>query len=107
MHTLWHVLPLCWHSNYFRHYYVFSKEDFNKIKLYPGSQVDMGELSKFDVTPEVRKKDNKYYVSSCYWSNFGGLIRGNYEITIKDNKVTDIITFGGETLYKFNCGIRF
>lgn len=44
-----------------------------------------------DLSPEVVKKDNKYYISVCYWSDWGGLKRELLEITIIENKVSDIL----------------
>ena len=44
-----------------------------------------------DVTPKVTRYEDKYYVSCCYWSEFGGLIRELVEIKIENNKVTEFL----------------
>lgn len=109
LHTLWHVLPLFWHANYSARDYVFSKQDANSVSTFrKEDQSAIVELiSNFDVAPEVRRKDNKYYVSGCYWSDFGGLIREYFELTFDGNKVTNIFQFDSKTLHKYNCGILF
>lgn len=109
LHTLWHVLPLFWHANYSARDYVFSKDDANSVSTFrkEDHSAIVELISKFDVAPEVRRKDNKYYVSSCYWSDFGGLVRENVELTFEGNKVTNIFEFDHKTLYKYDCGIKF
>lgn len=109
LHTLWHVLPLFWHANYSARDYVFCKDDANSVSTFQEEDhsaiVEL--ISNFDVAPEVRSKDNKYYVSGCYWSDFGGLIRENVELTFEDNKVANIFEFDHKILYEYNCGILF
>ena len=107
LHTLWHSLPLCWHSNYFHQDFIFEKDDIKNLRFYPNHHVDLNELSRFDVSPEVRMNNNKFYISCCFWSNFRGLIRERYEIIIKDHKIVDLFNYENEILYPFNCGIRF
>lgn len=109
LQTLWHVLPLFWHGNYHARDYVFSKEDASRVS--PFKEEDkpaiVNQISKFDVTPEVRGTEGKYFVSSCYWSDFGGLIRENVELTFDGNKVTNIFQFDSKKLHEYNCGIYF
>lgn len=109
LHTLWHVLPLFWHANYSARDYVFCKQDANSVSTFrkEDHSAIVELISKFDVAPEVRSKDNKYYVSGCYWSDFGGLIREYFELTFDGNKVTNILQFDSKTLHKYNCGILF
>lgn len=109
LHTLWHVLPLFWHANYSARDYVFCKDDANSVSTFQEEDHSaiIELISKFEVAPEVRSKDNKYYVSGCYWSDFGGLIREYFELTFDGNKVTSIFQFDSKTLHKYNCGILF
>lgn len=109
LHTLWHVLPLFWHANYSARDYVFSKQDANSVSTFrkEDHSAIVELISKFEVAPEVRRKGNKYYVSGCYWSDFGGLIRENVELTFEDNKVANIFKFDHKILYEYNCGILF
>ena len=113
LYKLWHVLPLFWHANYDARDYIFSKDDVNSISTFTFSE-DKRErnaiialISGFDFTPEVRESNGKYFVSSCYWSNFGGLIREYLELTIDGNKIADTFQFDSKTLYEYNCGIYF
>lgn len=64
-------------------------------------------LMAIDLSPEVVKKNNKYYISVCYWSDWGGLKRELLEITIIENKVSDIFEVDTEVLMPYNCGILF
>ena len=120
---LWHYLPMYWHGYYDRRFSVFSKDDLLKIKV--RSRKTRGERSlkpsdiyeeendlpeealACDVTPKVTRYEDKYYVSCCYWSEFGGLIRELVEIKIENNKVTDFLDANREVLYRYHCGIMY
>ena len=111
LYNLWHVLPLFWHGNYHARDYIFSKEDVNQINTYTTDEKKRNAIialiSDFDFTPEVRESNGKYFVSSCYWSNFGGLIREYYGLTFDGNRIADIIQLDSKIEYKYNCGIYF
>ena len=111
LHKLWHVLPLFWHANYDARDYIFSKDDVNSISTFTEDKRERNAIialiSDFDFTPEVRESNGKYYVSSCFWSNFGGLIREYLELTFDGNKIADIFQFDSKKLYEYNCGIYF
>lgn len=111
LHKLWHVLPLFWHANYDARDYIFQKDDASKISVYTNDKRERNAIialiSDIDFTPDVRENSGKFYVSSCYWSNFGGLIREYFELTFNGNKVTNLYQFDSKTLYKYNCGILF
>ena len=120
---LWHYLPMHWHGYYDRRFSVFSKDDLLKIKV--RSRKTRGERSlkpsdiyeeendlpkealACDVTPKVTRYEDKYYVSCCYWSEFGGLIRELVEIKIENNKVTEFLDANREVLYRYHCGIMY
>lgn len=111
LHKLWHVLPLFWHGNYHARDYIFIKDNVNSISTFTEDQRERNAIialiSDFDFTPEVRESNGKYYVSSCYWSNFGGLIREYFELTFDGNKIAEIFQFDSKTINKYNCGIYF
>ena len=120
---LWHYLPMYWHGYYDRRFSVFSKDDLLKIKV--RSRKTRGERSlkpsdiyeeendlpkealARDVTPKVTRYEDKYYVSCCYWSEFGGLIRELVEIKIENNKVTEFLDANRKVLYRYHCGIMY
>lgn len=120
---LWHYLPMYWHGYYDRRFSVFSKDDLLKIKV--RSRKTRGERSlkpsdiyeeendlpeealACDVTPKVTRYEDKYYVSCCYWSEFGGLIRELVEIKIENNKVTEFLDANRKVLYRYHCGIMY
>ena len=120
---LWHYLPMYWHGYYDRRFSVFSKDDLLKIKvrsrktrgerpLKPSDIYEEGndlpeEALACDVTPKVTRYEDKYYVSCCYWSEFGGLIRELVEIKIENNKVIEFLDANREVLYRYHCGIMY
>lgn len=120
---LWHYLPMYWHGYYDRRFSVFSKDDLLKIKvrsrktrgerplkpsdIYEEENDLPEEALACDVTPKVIRYEDKYYVSCCYWSEFGGLIRELVEIKIENNKVTEFLDANREVLYRYHCGIMY
>lgn len=120
---LWHYLPMHWHGYYDARFSVFSKDDLSKIKVRstktrgerPLKPSDIyeevndlpEEAMACDVTPKVTRYEDKYYVSCCYWSEFGGLIRELVEIKIESNKVTEFLDANREVLYRYHCGIMY
>lgn len=120
---LWHYLPMYWHGYYDRRFSVFSKDDLLKIKvrsrktrgerplkpsdIYEEENDLPEEALACDVTPKVTRYEDKYYVSCCYWSEFGGLIRELVEIKIENNKVTEFLDANREVLYRYHCGIMY
>ena len=120
---LWHYLPMYWHGYYDRRFSVFSKDDLLKIKvrsrktrgerplkpsdIYEEENDLPEEALACDVTPKVTRYEDKYYVSCCYWSEFGGLIRELVEIKIENNKVTEFLDANRKVLYRYHCGIMY
>ena len=120
---LWHYLPMYWHGYYDRRFSVFSKDDLLKIKvrsrktrverplkpsdIYEEENDLPKEALACDVTPKVTRYEDKYYVSCCYWSEFGGLIRELVEIKIENNKVTEFLDANRKVLYRYHCGIMY
>ena len=109
LHSAWRLLPMFWHGGYDRRTYIYSTNDCHNMIFmreehsYPIKK----RLMAIDLSPEVVKKDNKYYISVCYWSDWGGLKRELLEITIIENKVSDIFEVDTEVLMPYDCGICF
>lgn len=104
---MWHYLPLWWHANYSRRHYVYSKEDLAEIKPYRNNDFEVDVVSGFDVTPEIYGGGGRYYITSCFWTEFGGLRREYVEVTLKDNRLEGWLVFKEEILYEYHCGICF
>lgn len=120
---LWHHLPMFWHGYYDQRFSVFSKDDLLKIKvrsrktrverplkpsdIYEEENDLPKEALACNVTPKVTRYEDKYYVSCCYWSEFGGLIRELVEIKIENNKVTEFLDANRKVLYRYHCGIMY
>ena len=109
LNSAWRLLPMFWHGGYDRRTYIYSTNDCHNMIFmreehsYPIKK----RLMAIDLSPEVVKKNNKYYISVCYWSDWGGLKRELLEITIIENKVSDIFEVDTEVLMPYNCGILF
>ena len=112
LHEMWHYLPLWWHANYDKQHFLYSPEDlpvFDRPIPYFGKKVVMisPDFSRFDLSPEIRTLEGKYYVSSCFWTNFGGLIREYAVFTLNGGRMEDFYVFDQETLVEYNCGILY
>jgi hypothetical protein len=111
LHKLWHILPHFQHGCYAYRTPVFDKNDIQNIELgFSEDKIDLQAVSiadKNSFMPIISKYQNKYFVSSCYWSDWSGLVRELVEITIRDNMVERIYDVSSEVEYEYNCGIMF
>lgn len=111
LHQMWHYLPLWWHANYDWRHYHYSQEDApvfdrplpffqKKVFIHP-------DFSRFDLSPEFFNEGDVYYISSCYWTCFGGLIREFAKLTFKERALDGFFVFDEQTLIEYDCGIVF
>ena len=108
LHQMWHYLPLWWHALYDKRDYVYSKDSLSGITHFSDIiSVDLSGISDTDFSPKVNKGNDKYYVSCCYWTDFGGMKREYAELTMNDGRLAKFFVFDEETLYKYECGIYF
>ena len=111
LHQMWHYLPLWWHANYDQRHYHYSQEDapvFDRPLPYFQKKVIIPpDFSRFDLSPEVYYEDGEYYISSCFWTDFGGLIREYARLTFKDGRLEGFFVFDEQTLVEYDCGIVF
>lgn len=111
LHQMWHYLPLWWHANYDRRHYHYSQEDapvFDRPLPYFQKKVIIPpDFSRFDLSPKVYHEGGDYYISSCFWTSFGGLIREYTKITFKEEMLVDFFVFDEQTLVEYDCGIVF
>ena len=108
IHTLWHVLPLWWHSNYNRRVFLFDIDDsLSRTMSFSNTSLAFLKESSLNITPEIFQKDNIFYVSSCYWNDWSGLVRECVKITFDGQKVVGIEDFHNEVLFEHKCGLRF
>jgi hypothetical protein len=109
LHKLWHSLPMFQHALYSRRTYIYSPEDNSKIEcMMDKNSTPMAQSAskKVLVAPQVVKAGNKYFVSCCYWSSFGGLIQEKVEAIFNEHKI-EFKDIGHKTLYKYECSIMF
>lgn len=103
-----HFLPTYGHGGYSRRKMVFSYEELraNKYELLlhvmPNAIPDFGDLS-----PSVVINDNLGVVKSHYWNMWCGLVRETVKIRFLNKKAYFLDPIQHETLFKYNCGIRF
>ena len=121
LHQMWHYLPLWWHANYDERTYVYTKEDLSgtflgKAMVDPrarrymhmlGSEIDSLDVDALDLSPEIVRNKGVYYVSCCFWTDFGGLKREYVKIVLTDGRLDEFFEFDRGTLYEYNCGILF
>lgn len=84
-------------------YIIFTKEDLNSIKTF-GNET-LPHLNNIDITPYIGKYKNKYFISYCEFSQWGGLARKNIEITLLNKRIATYKFFQGISLYGYDCGI--
>ena len=105
LHQLWHYLPLWWHANYDRRIYVYSKEDLPETLL--GQAMVGPDMDNLDLAPELYYGNGKAYISCCFWTDFGGLIKEYVELTLAEGMLEDSFFTEEKTLFKYDCGICF
>lgn len=108
LYNLWHVLPMFWHALYNRRYYLFFKEFTDYIEcLQKEDTIMVRKALKQHITlPDVVKANGRFYVTCCFFTNFGGLIQETIEITIESGKAT-FHEIERKTLFEYQCGIMF
>lgn len=108
---LWHRLPYFWHGGYDQRYYVFTKEDLVRVVETPRDPHARAleiDCDAYDVAPRiVDAGQGQYYVSCCYWTEWGGLLRDVRLVSIKNNRVDDVVNVTHVTLHKYNCGWQY
>ena len=100
-----HYLPLWWHANYDRRDYIYTREDFADITHFIDRGFNVDVLKDYDVNPEIYGKEGKYYISCCFWTEFGGLRREFVEISLESNRFESLFVFDDKVLYEYQCGI--
>lgn len=97
-----------WHALYNRRYYLFFKEFTDYIEcLQKEDTIMVRKALKQHVTlPDVVKANGRFYVTCCFFTNFGGLIQETIEITIESGKAT-FHEIERKTLFEYQCGIMF
>jgi hypothetical protein len=110
LHTLWHILPHFQHGCYAYRTPIYDYNDIKKIELgFSEAKFDVKVLSMVDdnnFMPIISKYQNKYFISSCYWSDWSGLVRELVEITIRNSKVEKIYDVSRNVEFEYDCGIR-
>ena len=116
IHQMWHYLPLWWHSNYARREYVYSKDDLKVVTMRRSIEDSFVRrhlnllgcrATSQDLAPEVLVEDEKYLVSTCFWSDFGGLTREYARLALMDGRMEGFSIVEEKVLFAYDCGILF
>jgi len=62
------------------------------------------DFSNCELAPRVYRTGDYYFISVCYWSEFGGLIREYVELRLDNGKLSEFVNFRNDTIYKYDCG---
>lgn len=99
-----YYLPLWDHANYMAKRFITSKRQMIVVKhKYSGSD----DLQPHITFTKMSESSSEALVSACYWSDWGGLIRETYLLTINDNHVTKFEEINSDCLLEYMCGIMF
>lgn len=107
LYQLKYSLPLWWHANYNKRFYLFEAKDTAHVFHFSKSCDVVLNQTDEELFPEVYGKDGRYFVTCCYWSDFGGLIRECVELVFKEGRLTEFIPFSSTTILSYKAPICF
>lgn len=104
-----HYLPLWWHSNYARRVYLYSEEEVGTswMQFVEEPSKMACKIRKKDLAPAVARNDGRYYISCCFWSDFGGLIRELVEVEIRNGKAVGFFDADYDKMIYYHCHVMF
>ena len=108
LYNLWHVLPMFWHALYERRFFLFFQEFTGFVDCLNKKDTDSVRtaLKQNYISPDVVYTNGAFYVSCCYFTNFGGLIQETIEIKLTNGKAS-FQEIERKTLFEYDCGIRY
>ena len=108
LYSVWHYLPFFWHGAYNKRSYIYTENDVTKVSHFREEVPNiLKDIKRHNFSPRICGDGSNYYVSCCFWSNWGGLIKEVAEIVMNNNKVTSISIIGRKVLIPYECGIMF
>ena len=108
LYNLWHVLPMFWHALYERRFFLFFQEFTGFVDCLNKKDTESVRtaLKQNYTSPDVVYANEAFYVSCCYFTNFGGLIQETIEIKLNNGKAS-FLEIERKTLFEYDCGIRY
>ena len=111
LYNLWHYLPLFWHANYERRWYIYSDDQLKKYNIYVeedhGLPAENFNPDKYEIEPLIWEEDGVYHVSACYWSNFEGLVREELKISTGQKSHVYSRPVSHRALFRYHSGILY
>ncbi|MBP5713858.1 MAG: hypothetical protein J6X07_04065 [Prevotella sp.] len=104
------LLPFSGSLYYTKRLLIFTNDQLPEIWVESKDSIDdkLERLNyKGDVSPSVQVEGNEYTISCCYWNKWRGLIRETLNLTFLGNGKVHIGDFSHQTLFKYDCGIRY
>lgn len=104
------LLPFSGHLYYTKRKLIFTHEQLPKVWVECEDSIDdkLEQVKyKGNVAPSILIKGNECTISCCYWSKWRGLIREKVNISFMDNGKVKIGDFSHQTLYEYDCGVRY
>ena len=101
------VLPFSGITYYTKRLLIFQREQLKDIRSLGFKKIEGLNNLETDLFPKIKIDGNKAVVSSCYWSDWGGLFRESVEITFLENGKVKIGDFTQENIFEYDVGSRF
>ena len=101
------VLPFSGITYYTKRLLIFQREQLKDIRSLGFKKIEGLNNLETDLFPKIKIDGNKAVVSSCYWSDWGGLFRESVEITFLENGKVKIGDFTKENIFEYDVGFRF
>jgi len=102
----WRNLPMGWHGEYDKRKYLVIREDIYSI-IPLDKSFNPEVLYDFYIVPQIYIEYSSYaisyYISCCYWTDWGGLIREYVKFKTRKGKILQIIDYDEKVLYKYDC----
>lgn len=107
LYQLKYSLPLWWHANYNKRFYLFEAKDTAHVFHFSKNCNVVLNQTDEELSPEVYGKDERYFITCCYWSDFGGLIRERARIELREGQLIECLVFSSEEILPYQAPIRF
>ena len=117
----YHIVGMRWHGGYARRTFICGSEDIERLHLFEHTRIlddrekpgriirEAGQKWKPSLAPAVKIEGDKAIVSHCWWDDWKGLVFVQYELRYNpvSRRIVDFKSQKEQTLYEYNCGIKY